>query len=57
LNTAKNEVIPDLTAEILKKERSMMTTTVTFIDDDLWFTGGESPRGRIIPTQHDPASR
>ncbi|MEA9390286.1 4-oxalocrotonate tautomerase [Acerihabitans sp. TG2] len=35
------EVIQDLTADILKKERSVMATTVTFIDDDQWFIGGK----------------
>lgn len=33
-------VIQDLTADILKKERSVMATTVMFIDDDQWFIGG-----------------
>jgi len=35
------EVIQDLTAEILKKERSVIATTVTFIEDDQWFIGGK----------------
>lgn len=34
-------VIQDLTADILKKERSLMATAVTFIDDDQWFIGGQ----------------
>ncbi|MEG3131134.1 4-oxalocrotonate tautomerase [Pantoea cypripedii] len=36
------EVIQDLTAEILKKDRRVMATSVTFIDDDQWFIGGKS---------------
>ncbi|MBF6639746.1 4-oxalocrotonate tautomerase [Rouxiella silvae] len=35
------EVIQDLTAEILKKERNVIATTVTFIEDDQWFIGGK----------------
>lgn len=35
------EVIQDLTAEILKKDRRVMATAVTFIDDDQWFIGGK----------------
>lgn len=35
------EVIQNLTAEILKKDRRVMATAVTFIDDDQWFVGGK----------------
>ena len=35
------EVIQNLTANILKKDRRVMATTVVFIDDDQWFIGGK----------------
>lgn len=35
------EIIQDLTADILNKERSVMATAVTFIDDEQWFIGGQ----------------
>lgn len=35
------EVIQNLTAEILKKDRRVIATAVTFIDDDQWFVGGK----------------
>lgn len=36
------QVIHDLTAEVLGKERAVMTTTVQFIPCDQWFIAGKS---------------
>lgn len=40
------KIIEELTLVILKKEREVIATTVSFICDDQWFIGGE-PLSRI----------